>query len=269
MASRKAQRKSKSAYYSSYKRERNRIQRRIKEMQARGYEFTQSILPSIPKKITQKSVNRLAKINLEYLYRHSTYSGLATGETVTGIEGRKLENQVRGYRAANTRVRNKDTSNYDWSNDADWIDKQIDRDEANIEELNQQAFNDMFNASKILEQNTWQILLDRESEFPTQVNEIRLLLMKAETDEPSFWSRLADEHPEFLDELDKALYKGRGSQSIAPRAFNNIRSAILDRPLTLQETKVSMDIYDIDRLREYEPSQDYQDLSSVPFNPNE
>lgn len=260
-----ARKKAQNTYYSEYKRERDKLKRRMRDMQKRGFEFSSMNIPKRPKKITQKSVERLRRLNLQYLYEHSTYSGLATNKRVSGLRGRQLERMVAGLRGSATKRKKRAIQ----TQDENWTNQQANRDTENIERLKQQTFEDMFNASKILEQNTWQILLDRESEFPTQVNEIRLLLMKAETDDPSFWSRLADEHPEFLDELDKALYKGRGSQSIAPRAFNNIRSAILDRPLTLQETKVSMDIYDIDRSREYEPSQDYQDLSSVPFNPNE
>ena len=67
----------------AYRKERRRIQRQIRRMENRAYDVP-SLLPDIPKRITQASVNRLKKISTEYLYKHSRYIDTDTGEILTG-----------------------------------------------------------------------------------------------------------------------------------------------------------------------------------------
>lgn len=86
-----------------YRKERQRIQRQIKRLENRGYLTPDSVLPSIPKRITAASVRRLNKIDLTSLYSKSRYVDQSTGEVVSGLQGRKLERQSRAKKAAQTR----------------------------------------------------------------------------------------------------------------------------------------------------------------------
>lgn len=86
----------------AYRKERSRIQRQIRRMENRAYDVP-SLLPDIPKRITQVSVNRLKKISTEYLYKHSRYIDIDTGEILTGEQGRKRERKEAAQRASATR----------------------------------------------------------------------------------------------------------------------------------------------------------------------
>lgn len=86
----------------AYRKERRRIQRQIRRMENRAY-YVPSLLPDIPKRITQASVNRLKKISTEYLYKHSRYIDTDTGEILTGEQGRKQERKEAAQRASATR----------------------------------------------------------------------------------------------------------------------------------------------------------------------
>lgn len=84
----------KNTYKKQYEKERKRIKQFIRRAEKRGYIFPENILPSKPKRITKSSVNRLKKINVDYLYKKSQYSSfLSYGEILSGLEGKKLEKQ--------------------------------------------------------------------------------------------------------------------------------------------------------------------------------
>lgn len=86
----------------AYRKERRRIQRQIRRMENRAYDVP-SLLPDMPKRITQASINRLKKISTEYLYKHSRYIDIDTGEILTGEQGRKKERKEAALRAVATR----------------------------------------------------------------------------------------------------------------------------------------------------------------------
>lgn len=77
-------------YKSEYMRERRRIQSWLRRAAGRGFE-TQYKLPAIPKRITQASINRLAKITPEYLYSKSIWVSPDTGEIFEGQQAKKAQ----------------------------------------------------------------------------------------------------------------------------------------------------------------------------------
>lgn len=89
-----------------YYKNRTRIQRFVRSVEKRGYTFEENILPKIPKRITEGSIRRLAKITPDYLYRKSTYT-TPTGNTVIGRAGRNIEREEAGKKGAITRARKK------------------------------------------------------------------------------------------------------------------------------------------------------------------
>lgn len=100
MAKRRKQTPAERAYSKQVK----RIKQFISRAEKRGYQFSDNVLPQRPKRVTQASVKKLAKITPEKLYKKAVYGGLATmGEIVPAIEGLKLERSLRAKKASQTR----------------------------------------------------------------------------------------------------------------------------------------------------------------------
>lgn len=74
-----------------YGKERSRLKQTLKRLEKRGYLIPDNVLPPIPKRITQASVNRLTKIRPKELYEKIEYLDQETGEILTGSRGRILE----------------------------------------------------------------------------------------------------------------------------------------------------------------------------------
>ena len=110
MARTKSQNKGK--YWKDYQKERQRITRQIKRMEGRGYYWDKDILPNIPKRVTQASVNRLKKIKTDDIYRKAKYLDRETGEIMIGLAGRKHERHVSAIRGAETRRRAREYYEY-------------------------------------------------------------------------------------------------------------------------------------------------------------
>lgn len=100
MAKRKKQTSAERAYSKQVK----RIKQFMRRAEKRGYQFSENVLPQRPKRVTQVSVRKLAKLTPEKLYQKAVYGGLASGgEIVTATEGVKLERSLRAKKAAETR----------------------------------------------------------------------------------------------------------------------------------------------------------------------
>ncbi len=94
----------KSEIEKVYAKQLKRIKQFIRRAEQRGYQFTQNLIPKKPKKISQKSVERLKKITPEKAYKKSVYGGEATqGEIVKGTIGRRAERKLRAQKSAQTR----------------------------------------------------------------------------------------------------------------------------------------------------------------------
>lgn len=100
MAKRRKQTPAERAYSKQVK----RIKQFIRRAEKRGYQFSEDVLPKKPKRITQASVRKLAKLTPEKMYQKAVYGGLASGgEIVPATVGIKLERKVRAQKAAQTR----------------------------------------------------------------------------------------------------------------------------------------------------------------------
>lgn len=88
----------------AYSKQVKRIKQFIRRAEKRGYQFSEDVLPQRPKRVTQSSIRRLAKLTPEKLYQKAVYGGLATeGEIVPATEGVRLERSLRAKKAAETR----------------------------------------------------------------------------------------------------------------------------------------------------------------------
>ena len=87
-----------------YSKQVKRIKQFIRRAEKRGYQFSEDVLPQKPKRVTQASVRKLAKLTPEKLYQKAVYGGLASeGEIVPATEGVKLERSLRAKKSAETR----------------------------------------------------------------------------------------------------------------------------------------------------------------------
>ena len=86
-----------------YRKERRRIQNAMNRLEKQGYVLPEDLLPSIPKKVTQASINRLKKINTEAIYKKSVRLDTETGETTPGIVARDKARSQRAKEAARRR----------------------------------------------------------------------------------------------------------------------------------------------------------------------
>ena len=78
-----------------YNKNRRRIKQAINRLEKRGYIVPENILPKIPKRITNASVRRLEKINLDFIYKKSRFVDVTTGEIFEGTQGKEREKQLK------------------------------------------------------------------------------------------------------------------------------------------------------------------------------
>lgn len=86
-----------------YRKERRRIQNAMNRLEKQGYVLPEDLLPSIPKKVTQASINRLKKITSESIYKNSKKLDFETGEITPGIVARDKARSQRAKEAARRR----------------------------------------------------------------------------------------------------------------------------------------------------------------------
>ena len=88
----------------AYAKQVKRIKQFIRRAEKRGYQFTESVIPQKPKRVTQASIRKLAQLTPEKLYQKAVYGGEASyGEIIKGTEGIKAERKVRAQKSAQTR----------------------------------------------------------------------------------------------------------------------------------------------------------------------
>lgn len=87
-----------------YRKERRRIQNAMNRLEKQGYVLPEDLLPSIPKKVTQASINRLKKITSEAIYKKSKKLDFETGEITPGIVARDKARSQRAKEAARRRA---------------------------------------------------------------------------------------------------------------------------------------------------------------------
>lgn len=86
-----------------YRKERRRIQNAMNRLEKQGYVIQDDLLPSVPKKVTQASINRLKKITTEAIYKKSVRLDTETGETTPGIVARDKARSQRAKEASRRR----------------------------------------------------------------------------------------------------------------------------------------------------------------------
>ena len=90
----------------AFKKQVTRIKNFIRRATKRGYEFSDDIIPTMPKRVTNKSIEKIKNIKPKDLYSKASYLDKSTGEIVSGSIGRKIERNLSTQKAKETRKNN-------------------------------------------------------------------------------------------------------------------------------------------------------------------
>lgn len=89
---------------NQYQKERKRLNQLARRLEKRGYIVDRSkFIPTKPKRLTEKSVERLRKIKPENVYKKIQFVDPETGEIVSGVKGKKIEKNRRAEKRKKTR----------------------------------------------------------------------------------------------------------------------------------------------------------------------
>lgn len=90
----------------AFKKQVTRIKNFIRRATKRGYEFSDNVIPTMPKRVTKKSIEKIKNIKPKDLYSKASYLDKSTGEIVSGSTGRKIERKLSRQKAKETRKNN-------------------------------------------------------------------------------------------------------------------------------------------------------------------
>ena len=90
----------------AFKKEITRIKNFIRRATKRGYEFSDNVIPTMPKRVTKKSIEKIKNIKPKDLYSKASYLDKSTGEIVSGSTGRKIERNLSTQKAKETKKNN-------------------------------------------------------------------------------------------------------------------------------------------------------------------
>ena len=90
----------------AFKKQVTRIKNFIRRATKRGYEFSDNVIPNMPKRVTKKSIEKIKNIKPKDLYSKASYLDKSTGEIVSGSTGRKIERNLSTQKAKETRRNN-------------------------------------------------------------------------------------------------------------------------------------------------------------------
>ena len=90
----------------AFKKQITRIKNFIRRATKRGYEFSDNVIPTMPKRVTKKSIEKIKNIKPKDLYSKASYLDKSTGEIVSGSTGRKIERNLSTQKAKETRKSN-------------------------------------------------------------------------------------------------------------------------------------------------------------------
>ena len=80
-----------TGYSAEYNKEIKRIKSFISRATKRGYRFPENVIPTTPKRVTKKSLERVRAITPQTLYQKATYYDPLTDALFPGEVGRSIE----------------------------------------------------------------------------------------------------------------------------------------------------------------------------------
>lgn len=88
----------------AWKKELKRLKQFIRRAKKRGYTFSEDVIPETPKRITKKQLLKIKGLNPQTLYEQAEFYNPETGETISGVEGRKFERKRSAKKAQLTKA---------------------------------------------------------------------------------------------------------------------------------------------------------------------
>ena len=105
-----AKRNKKTENQKAYQKERRRLLQAVNRAKKQGYIFPENIIPSIPKRVTKKSLERIQLLKPKDLYKKAQYLYEETGEVVPAEQRKQEVKQEAIRKAKETRKRKKKIS---------------------------------------------------------------------------------------------------------------------------------------------------------------
>lgn len=234
------------------KKQRKRIQQFVRRAQKRGFSFPENIVPTLPKKITEKTLSSYKAKTPEQLYKKAIYVS-DEGTKIKGTERRKQERSIASKKSAQTRQR--------FYRAKSWVDYEIDNpywddayEQAQQERESQQGYGPAPTTQVTFVLNKIRELID--SWTPRDIWSISLAELKrkdrdllsstfegiiAREGENTVAAR-CEENAELLVSLVEQIlydsgdsYKSRGVDGVN-RQIQLFAQIIMGRPLTVQES---------------------------------
>jgi hypothetical protein len=100
-------RKKKTANQQAYQKERKRLLQAINRAEKKGYVFDENLVPNVPKRVTQKALERIRQTKPNQLYSKAVYLDQDTGEVIPALERKKEVRRQASKRAYEKRKKEK------------------------------------------------------------------------------------------------------------------------------------------------------------------
>ena len=105
-----AKRKKQTENQKAFQKERRRLLQAVRRAEKQGYIFPEDIVPELPKRVTNKQLEKIQKTKPKQLYKKAEFVYQETGEIVTAEQRKQEVKQEAKIKAKETRKRKKKTS---------------------------------------------------------------------------------------------------------------------------------------------------------------
>lgn len=111
----KTKKKKLTPLQQAYKKERNRIERRIRELEKKGYIFNDYDFPPPLKRATQKAIDELKRVDAATIYAKAKWVDMETGEFISGTKKREQERREAALKGLENRRQNQAAEQAFWT----------------------------------------------------------------------------------------------------------------------------------------------------------
>lgn len=111
----KTKKKKPTPLQQAYKKERKRIERRIRELEKKGYIFNDYDFPPPLKRATQKAVDELKRVDAATIYAKAKWVDIETGEFISGTKKREQERREAALKGIENRRKNQAAEQAFWT----------------------------------------------------------------------------------------------------------------------------------------------------------
>lgn len=111
----KTKKKKPTPLQQAYKKERNRIERRVRELEKKGYIFNDYDFPPPLKRATQKAIDELKRVDAATIYAKAKWVDIETGEFISGTKKREQERREAALKGIENHRKNQAAEQAFWT----------------------------------------------------------------------------------------------------------------------------------------------------------